>query len=51
MSVPVHLTGNHEAKFGHSAFFQKLVTLKNPTPPIVFAAHPSNFAQTLKNKS
>ena len=30
--------------------FKKTVTLKNPTPPTVFAAHPSNFAQTLTTK-
>ena len=46
-----HQTGNREAKLGNSAIFEKPVTLKNPTPPIVFAAHPSNFAQTLTTKS
>ena len=40
-----HQTGNREAKFGNSAFLKK-----NPTPPTVFAAHPSNFAQTLTTK-
>ena len=29
---------------------KKTVTLKNPTPPTVFAAHSSNFAQTLTTK-
>ena len=46
----VHQTVNREAKFGNSGFFEKHVTLKNPTPPTVFAAHPSNFAQTLTTK-
>ena len=31
-------------------FFKKTVNLNNPTPPTVFAAHPSNFAQTLTTK-
>ena len=43
-------TGNREAKFGKSAFFQKPLTPKNPTPPTVFAAHLSNFPQSLTTK-
>ena len=47
-SVPMyHQTGNREAKFENNDIFEKPVTLKNPTPPTVSAAHPSNFAQTL----
>ena len=43
-------TGNREAKFGNSAILEKPFTLKNPTPPTVFAAHPSNYAQILTTK-
>ena len=31
-------------------FFEKPITLKHPTPPTVFAEHPSNFAQNLTTK-
>ena len=39
------------AKLVNSALFENPVTLKNPTPPTVFAAHFSKFAQTLATKA
>ena len=43
-------TGNWEVKSTIMLFFEKPVTRKNPTPLSVFAAHPSNFEQTLTTK-
>ena len=37
-------------KIGKSAFLKKPVTLKNPTPPTIFAADPSNLAGILTTK-
>ena len=44
-----HKTGSSEVKFGNSAFLKNPLPLK-VTTPTVFAAHPSNFAQTLTTK-